>query len=165
MKTISSVCKTLLLLIMIAVINIANAQNKKADKTPTIKTLIENNSFVFHPQTALPMSSGAKQITPDFELMVSKDTIVSYLPYYGRAYTAGYGSTESPLNFRSTKFDYTVTPKHKGGWDIIIKTKDNSENIIYTLSISADGYGILQATSDNRQPISFNGYITERKTN
>ena len=32
-----------------------------------------------------------------------------------------------------------------------------------TLDVSSDGYASLQVTSNNRQPISFNGYVTERK--
>jgi hypothetical protein len=53
-----------------------------------------------------------------------KDTINAYLPFYGKAYSIPYGSNEGGIKFTSTDFNYTLTPKKKGSWDITIIPKD-----------------------------------------
>ena len=153
--------KIIAILIVLSSMQAGLAQNKKTDKAALVKSLIDTKMFVFYPQTAMPMSGNVRQLTPDFDLTINKDTLTSYLPYFGRAYNVEYGATQSPFNFTSTRFDYVVTAKKKGGWDIVITIKDAKEQITYMLSLSASGYGSLQITSTNRQPISFNGYVTE----
>jgi hypothetical protein len=118
---------------------------------------------VFVAQTALPTSGRSRQLTSYFDLQVSKDTINSDLPYFGRAYTAPVYPTQSPLNFTSTNFQYTVTNNKKGGWDIVIVPKDLQDPKQISLSIFDNGTASATVTSTNRQPIAFNGYVKAKK--
>ena len=133
------------------------------EKDSTIKNIVENRQFVFHAQTALPSTGGSRQLTSAYDLKVSKDSLVSSLPYFGRAYSATYGATDGGLNFTSTKFDYKTSARKKGGWEISIKPKDVTDFREFFLTISENGYGTLRALTNNRQPISFNGYISSKK--
>jgi hypothetical protein len=133
------------------------------DKASTIKNLIESKQFVFHAQTALPASGASRQLTSDYDLKVSNNTVVSYLPFFGRAYSVPYGATDGGFNFTSTRFEYSATGRKKGGWEISIKPKDVSDFREFLLTISETGYGTLQAITNNRQPISFAGYVTPIK--
>jgi len=149
--------------LMIAfVLFIASRANAQADQA-TVKSSIESKQFIFHAQTALPTSGRSRQLTTDYDLRVSPDSLISNLPFYGRAYSVPYGSGDGGFNFTSTKFEYTATPGKKRGWNISIKTKDVTDFREFSLSLSDDGYGTLQALSNNRQPMSFTGYITEVK--
>ena len=139
------------------------AQNKKEKKAAAIKSMVEAQNYVFKAQTALPTSGSTRQLTTDFDLRVSKDTIISDLPYFGRAYTAPLNPAEGPLRFTSTNFQYTSTPKKKGGWDIVITPRDLQDPRQLTISIFDNGSASVVVTSYNRQPISFNGYITAKK--
>ncbi|OQP62667.1 hypothetical protein A3860_27025 [Niastella vici] len=141
----------------------AMAQNKKEDKKAEIKNIVEARNFVFKAQTALPSSGNARQLTYDFDLTVSKDTIISDLPYFGRAYTAPLNPSVGPLNFTSTDFHYKVTDRKKGGWVINITPKDQQDPKQFTLNIFDNGSASVVVTSYNRQPISFNGYVTAKK--
>jgi len=138
-------------------------QDKQAAKDAAIKNLVDSQSYDFVVQTVTPLSGRTRQLTSDYDLQVTKSSIVSYLPYFGRAYQAPINSTQSPLTFTSKDFEYTATPAKKGGWNVLIKPKDNREVQQMNLSISASGYGSLQVTSTNRQPISFYGYIKALK--
>ena len=129
------------------------------DKASEVKTMVDSRQFTFRAQTALPMSGRSKQLTSEYYLKVFKDSAISELPYFGRAYSASYGATEGGFHFTTTKFDYSSTPGKKGGWEISIKPKDVRDFREFSLSISDNGYGTLQAFSSNRQPISFHGYI------
>lgn len=141
---------------------IGTAQNKK-DKKAQIKSIVEAQNYVFKAQSALPTSGATRQLTSDYDLRISKDTIFSDLPYFGRAYTAPLNPSEGPLRFTSTDFQYTVTNRKKGGWDVIITPKDVQDPRQINMSIFDNGTASVIVTSYNRQPISFNGYITARK--
>jgi hypothetical protein len=137
----------------------ANAQAKDS----AVKAMVESRRYVFHARTALPQSGPSKVLTTDYYLKVIHDSIVSELPFYGRAYSSSYGSTSGGFHFTSTKFDYVSKPGKKGGWEIVIKPKDVQDFRQFSLSISTSGFGTLQVLSNNRQPISFTGDITSMK--
>lgn len=137
---------------------------KKQDKAAQIKSLIDSRNYVFVAQNAFPMGGRMRNITPDYNLTVSADSVVSYLPFFGRAYTStDYGASKSPLDFKTKSFDYDAKPGKKDGWSITIKPKDNKGVQSMNLTVSSEGYASLQVTSTDRSAMSFNGYITERK--
>ncbi|MDQ3843821.1 MAG: DUF4251 domain-containing protein [Bacteroidota bacterium] len=152
----------LTLLILCAQMNV-QAQNEEKDKEAAVKAMVEARDYVFKAQIALPMGGSTVQLTSDFDMRVTKNEIVTYLPYYGRAYSAPINPGEGGIRFTSTNFDYKVQEKKKRGWTIIIQPKDARDVRQLTLSISRSGYANLQVNSNNRQPISFTGYIAERR--
>jgi len=134
-----------------------HAQN--LDKS-VVQNFINSKEFVFKAQTVLPMSGASRQLTSEYDVKFLGDSIVAYLPYFGRAYSAGYGEGGG-IDFTSTKFEYKIQQRKKG-WDISIKPGDAKDVQQLNLTVSENGYATLQVTSNNRQPISFNGYIVER---
>lgn len=136
---------------------------KKAARLAAIKSMVESQNYTFKAQTALPLGLRIRQLTSDYDLKVTKESIISYLPYFGRAYTAPIDPTKGGIQFTSKDFDYTLTPGKKDGWTVVIKPKDYRDVQQMTLSISSEGYTQLQVTSTNRQPISFNGQIVAPK--
>ncbi len=140
-------------------ISVSSVRVYSQSEESSIKNSIENKQFVFEAQTAIPSSGISRQLTSLYDLKVSKNSVVSSLPFFGRAYSLPYGSTEGGFNFTSNKFDYSVVSRKKGGWDISIKPKDIQDFREFSLSISENGFGTLQALSNNRQPISFTGRI------
>ena len=140
------------------------AQQKKQDKKTMIKDAVEAENYVFIPQTAIPASGNTRQLTYDFDLRVSKDTVVSDLPYFGRAYTAPVNPEQGPLSFTSTKFQYTINDRKKGGWNVMIKPQDlQQDQVQIMMSIFENGNASVTVNSTNRQPIVFNGYIRAKK--
>jgi hypothetical protein len=142
---------------------------KKQAKEQTIKTLVENNNFVFDANYAIPQRGGSRQLTSTYDLTVKKDSIIAYLPYFGRAYLSpAPGETEGGIKFACTNFSYDKKQGKNGSWNITIKPKDKDitnwrdvQQMI--LTISADGYASLNVISSNRDPISFNGEILAKE--
>ena len=128
-----------------------------------VQNAVETKEFVFKAQTVMPMSGGSKQLTTEYDVKFLGDSIVSYLPYFGRAYNASYGSTDGGINFTSTKFEYKAKAGKKGAWDITVKPKDAKEIQEMNFTISENGSTSLRVTSTNRQPISYYGHIVNRK--
>jgi len=134
--------------------------DKKKEKAALIKSIVvDSQHYVFEPQIALPTTGSSRNLTYGYQLLVSKNKVESYLPYFGRAYSVDYGSTQSPLEFNSTDFTYTLTERKKGGWDIKIEYKDTKDAVKMILSVFDSGSASLQVMSNNRQPISFNGFV------
>ena len=138
-------------------------ENKNVKKSSQIQDFINSKNYVFVAQTALPIGGRAINLTSPYEVRVSGDTVASDLPYFGRAFVAPMNPSEGGIHFTSTNFDYTVKGRKKGGWDIAILPKDSKDVRQMLLTVSESGYGTLQVVSNNRQQISYNGYVKERK--
>jgi hypothetical protein len=157
MKTLKSISASLALFILMIA---APANAQKTDEA-TVKKLVDSKDFVFVAQTMLPMNGPSRPITSDYDMRVSQDSLVTYLPYFGRAY-APILPGEGGINFTSSKFTYAAQPGKKGGWNINILPKDTKDVRQLNLSVSKNGYASLQVTSNNRQAISYYGYLRER---
>lgn len=142
--------------------------DKKATRAAEVKKMINKMNYVFNATYVNPLRGGGKALTSEYDVTVSKDKLVVYLPYFGRAYSAPMDASDGGIKLNTTHFDYKVTENKKGGWDTAIKPKEKgtqgSKDVQQLrLTISADGYGTLQVTGLNRDPISFNGNIEEIK--
>lgn len=151
--------KSLLVFILAGSSMVIHAQD--LDKS-VVQNFIKTKEFVFKAQTVLPMTGMSRQLTSEYDVRFLGDSVVAYLPYFGRAYSAGYGEGGA-IDFTSTKFEYKVKERKKGGWDISIKPQDAKDVQALNFTVSENGYATLQVTSNNRQSISYNGYVMERK--
>lgn len=129
-----------------------------------VPSAIKAKRYVFQARNAIPTGGRNRQLSSGYTLEVTGDTLVAYLPYFGRAYTAPIDPSKGGIQFTSVNFDYTEQERSKGGWNIRIKPTDNREVRDFYLTISANGYGTLQVNSINRQPISFTGIIEPAKS-
>jgi hypothetical protein len=163
MKSLRYFSQLILFLAFLGVAPIAlNAQEKAADKAAAVNRLIQDQQYTFHAQYALPASGRQRYLTTDYTVDVSRDTVVSDLPFFGRAYSAPIDPAEGGIKFTSTNFEYNLTERKKGGWDIAIRPKDVNGAQQLMLRVYDNGTASLQVNSSNRQSISFNGYVSGR---
>lgn len=157
----------------------ANAQTDKATTTK----IVNDKNFIFVATSATPLNTmdvtnvlnkmagpptgGTINLsTGNYDLRITPDSLISYLPFYGRAFNVtsyGGNNDESGYKFTSTKFSYETKKGRKKGWNIAIQTKDVRDNVRMNLSISEGGYATLSVVSNNKQSITFNGYLKEAK--
>lgn len=138
-----------------------DAKEKKRD-AQTIQQLLESKEFVFRAQSVTPVGGGFRQLTSEYDLRLLGDSLVSYLPYFGRAHTAPLDPQQSGIQFTSTDFSYEVKSKKKG-WDIQLQPKDVASVQQMHLNVTTSGRASLLVISTNREPISFNGVIAQRR--
>jgi hypothetical protein len=125
-----------------------------------VKTLVDSGNYVFHAQSAISMGGRIRQLETDYTLTVTRGKITVDLPYFGEATAAPVDPNESGIQMTSTVFDYTVKPRKKDGWNVMIKPKEDKSVQQISLTISSEGYISAQVVSRNRQPITFNGVIS-----
>ena len=135
---------------------------KQSAKEESVRKMIEAQDYVFKAQFVLPSRGRSRQLTSEYDLSVTKSKIEAYLPFFGRAYTAPLNPAEGGIKFSSSDFDYKVKEKKKGGWEIVMKPEDTREVTKMYLSVSTSGYASLRIISNNRDAISFNGYVQNR---
>jgi|SRR5690606_30475884 hypothetical protein len=133
----------------------AERQEKRKEE---VKRMIQDQSFVFIPTHAMPLGGGSIQLSYTFEAEVKGDSVFSYLPFYGVAYHVEYGSRNSPFDFSLPIENYEVEEDDKG-YRITLEVKNKMDFITYSLFVSEMGYSTLNATSTNRQAISYYGRI------
>jgi hypothetical protein len=148
---------------LLAIVLWSNVLHAQSPDKGQVRSFVESKEFTFKARTVMPMSGGSRQLTTDYDVRLLGDSIISYLPYFGRAYTATYGTESGGVEFTSTQFEYKAKARKKGGWDITIKPKDVKEVQELDFTVSDDGSASLRVTSTNRQPISFYGNVVQRK--
>lgn len=133
-------------------------QEKQEQKKEEIKNLLEEKTFVFKPTHAMPLGGGSIFLSHSFDAEIKGDTLVSYLPFYGVAYRAEYGSRQSAFDFTQPIESYEFEQKDDG-YQVNIDVKNKMDYLTYNFHISELGYATLNVTSTNRQAISFYGRI------
>jgi hypothetical protein len=173
--------RTLKNLFLVILLFSAAGLKAQTDKATTLK-ILEAQNYVFVATSAMPMNAsdinkvmsrmpgytgGAGNINlngSSYDLTVTKDSVVAYLPYYGRSFTPKIGGIdEGGIKFKSKSFSYKATMRKKGGWLVTITPKDVRDNYRLTLIVTTAGYATLTVTNNTQQPISFSGYMAEPK--
>ena len=161
MKTLPvSLSSTLGLSLAFLIVPFFSRAQSATNSEAAIKALVDSGNYVFHAQAAISMSGRTRQLDAGYMVTITKGKITADLPYFGDAYSAPMDPTESGIQMTSTVFDYSVKPRKKDGWNVMIKPKDDKQVQQIALTISSAGYISAQVVSRNRQPITFNGIIS-----
>jgi hypothetical protein len=122
----------------------------------------QGKEYIFRPQMVYPVNSGARQLNGGFELRFSLDSIFCYLPYYGTAYNAAYGSSNDVLHFGTTDFDYKEQQNKKGERTIVLKPRNRKEIREINITLYPGGDAYVWINFSQRQNIAYRGpVITE----
>ncbi|PIF02328.1 MAG: hypothetical protein CR996_00130 [Draconibacterium sp.] len=132
--------------------------DKEAQRIEEVSQLVDSQAFEFEVRMVNPMSGSSFVPTTDYETKLKNDSLYSYLPFFGRAYSVEYGSMESPMIFDAA-IQTVSTKKTKNGYLINIRVQNKNDNLEYNYHISATGSTTLSVSSTNRQIISYNGDI------
>ena len=150
---------------VILLLNVSCAAKKSAAELSEQRRIlvekIENQQFKFIANYAIPRGNfQPRYLTSTYDVVVTRDTVYSHLPYFGVAYQAPWDPSESPLIFNSTKFDYSVTEgRRSGSWNINIRIHDRKNPMVYIFTLWENGSGDLVVWDSSRQSISFRGDV------
>lgn len=137
-------------------------KERQAKKAAEIKAMVDGQHYIFVAEFVQPQRGGDHYLTSSYDLRVTKDSLIAYLPYFGRAYVAPINPDDAGMNFTATNFEYNAV-NSKNGWEIAIKPKDTKDVRSLQISISKDGYANLHINSTNRDAIGYQGHIEGKK--
>ena len=132
----------------------------RIEKQKQIQALITSKEFVFEATYALPQGGKSIYLTgSSYTVKFHSDTIESYLPFFGRAYSVDYGG-EGGIKFvgKPTEFN-VVTLKAEKGYNINATIKAPKDYYKLHLSVTPVGNATLIVDSNQRSSISYQGEI------
>ena len=136
---------------------------KEAKKIEKTKALLESKDYVFTATQALPSGMRTVNLDGSYDMKIKGDEAICFLPFYGRAYSAGYGGGEGPFDFTLPIENYTLENEKKGGYMVKFDVKNKNDNINFTFNIGSTGSTSLTVTSTNRESINFYGDIEAKE--
>jgi len=130
------------------------------EKQQQTEALMNAREFVFVGRTAIPTGFKTMDLTTNTNYVkFHPDSIESYMPFFGKAYSSiGYGG-DGGLKFSGKPEDYTVTKGAKN-YQVNATVKGANDYYKISLSVSFEGSATLSIISNNRSSISYNGEIS-----
>ncbi len=133
-------------------------KQKKAEKEASIQKLIENKAYTFTVRSASTYDGHRINQLTDFDLTLKNDSVLAYLPYFGRAFVADFpsgGGIELETNIMDFKQE-----ESKKGYIISFEAEDSKKrNYDFILTVGKSGYADLSVRPENKSMISYDGII------
>jgi len=128
-----------------------------------MESLIKSGDYEFTIRSASPSGGRTIQITTSYSLKAVDGKYQAYLPYFGRAYSAGYGENGG-IEFNGYPENLEITRNDKKKTVTAAFTiRSEKDQFKVSLMVSASGYGNMMISSDKRQSISYYGITGELK--
>lgn len=145
----------------------------------TLNQLVNTEQFTFMARRANPTNievinimnslphpaAGTRLLELDhgYTLVLKNKELEVTLPYFGRVFNPTYNPTDNSFRFTSKYFLLTKTLNRKGNWMFTLKPQDvKSVKAIY-IEVFKNGKAFVAVDSDDRQPISYDGYLMKNE--
>lgn len=134
----------------------AKKERNAADFEQTA-ALIESGKYQFTVRSASPSGGRTIQITSEYSLKASEGNFEAHLPYFGRAYSGGYGESQS-VEFNGKSENFEISRKeNRNNISVSFTIKSGTDQYTVNLEVGASAYGTLKISNPKKQPISYYG--------
>lgn len=158
MKRLFLLCTTAALLAACATTDSAERQRRQAGITRRLADSIQARSLTVDIDMMHTQRGGSHYVSPEFYLRLQGDSVFSYLPYFGRAYTVPYGGGKG-LDFQAPVMDYKAGEGRKGATRITFTARNEEDEYRFSLDVFGNGKAYLHVSPQNREQISYDGSI------
>lgn len=134
------------------------AQDKKSEKTQRIKESVESGTYSVDIDRAFPMGGRSVNLTSPYSIDIKGDSVYSYLPYYGRAYSAPYGGGNG-MRFEKPVTNYKVAFDKDDKATIEFATRSDDDRYEFRIQIYSNGTTTVFVQPTNKQSITYHGEI------
>lgn len=153
----------LVLLLGIQPLFAQSKKEKKEQKENEVKELLDSGRYTIEVNRALPVGGSSINLTSPYSLELRDDSVISYLPYFGRAYTVPYGGSNG-LRFDEPVTNYSITyDKKKKKALVKFEVRTSEDNYTYSVDVFMNGNSIIHVQPLNKQSITFHGEIAPSK--
>lgn len=163
-KTAALLTITIVLTLMACATSQMTRQEKAMQKAQLAERIINdlnNRHYQIDVNDATPDGWGRViHLTSLYSVTVAGDTLISYLPFFGRAYSVPYGGG-SGLNFTGVISQYDETISRKGEHIISMEVVSKEDSYRYIISVFDNGRATVSVTPRQRSHIFFSGNYHE----
>ncbi|MBR3027409.1 MAG: DUF4251 domain-containing protein [Bacteroidales bacterium] len=122
-----------------------------------VTNALDNRDYKIAIDRMYPMR-GSRQVSYGYSVEVRNDTLISYLPYFGRAYNVPYGGGKG-LNFTAPIGSYQEFMKRNGQRHIEIGVTNEEDTYFYTIEVFDNGNSSVEVRARQRERISYSGNV------
>ena len=133
-----------------------------AELSVNVTNALNNRDFMIAIDRMYPMRGSSRHVTYGYSVEVRNDTLISYLPYFGRAYNVPYGGGKG-LNFTAPIGSYQEFMKRNGQRHIEIGVTNDEDTYFYTIEVFDNGNSSVDVRARQRERISFSGNLDFEK--
>ena len=140
----------------------ARREKDKILKVNLIDSLMNSKEFVYEATQVMPLGGAPIHLTGNSNFVkFHPDSIESYMPFFGRAYSIDYGG-DGGIKFEGKPVKYTITKLKEGrGYEIDATVPVPRDIYQLRLIVSPDGSATLSINSNSRSAISYYGDIVK----
>lgn len=131
---------------------------KRALKAAQVATSLASRHYKVDVRMMYPLRGKASHVNGSYSLEVKGDTLMSYLPYFGRAYSLPYGGGKG-LNFTETIGRYESATDEKGRTQVAIVVNNGEDVFTYMLEVYDNGSATIDVYARERESIRFSGEL------
>jgi len=131
---------------------------KSEIKAEKVEKSIKSGRYEITVNQVNPMTGRVRHLTSDYSVRISGDSCYVYLPYFGRAYSLPYGG-DGGIKVTNVMENYKMNKEGKS-YTISFSAKGNDDTFRFSVSVWINGSTEINVTSNNRQTISYSGYLT-----
>lgn len=124
-----------------------------------VKQAVEAKRFTIDVDRVIPSGMKSRNLTPSYTFALKGDSAQSYLPYFGRAYSAPYGGGEGGVKFDTVTTNYKQEYDKKGNATIRFRVKTEEDSYEFFLTVYTNGSATINVSSVNKQAITYYGEL------
>lgn len=129
-----------------------------AELSANVTNALNNRDYKIAIDRMYPMKGSSRHVTYGYSVEVRNDTLISYLPYFGRAYNVPYGGGKG-LNFTAPISSYLEFMKRNGQRHIEIGVTNDEDTYLYTIEVFDNGNSSVDVRARQRERISYSGNV------
>ena len=134
------------------------SKSGRSEKERVVREIVDSGRIKIDVDRAVPMAGRSVNLTSPYSLEIHGDSILSYLPYFGRAYSAPYGGGEG-LTFKEVATEKEQTSEKKGSSEIKFRVKTKEDVYMFRVEVYPNGSVTINVTPVNKQAITFYGDV------
>ena len=140
----------------------ATSEERVAEKARKVTSALNERRFTILVDRMYPLRGSSRSISYGYSVEVRNDSLLSHLPYFGRAYAIPYGGGKG-LSFSAPIISYQEYQKKHNLRHIEIGLTNDEDTYLYTIEVFDNGKSSIDVQSRQREPISFSGDMEEER--
>lgn len=152
--------KMMVVSVLVMLVGCATSRDGSAQQEELAKRVsaaLDNHQFKIDVDMMNPRMWSMRHVSYGYSVEVRNDTLISYLPYFGRAYSVPYGGGKG-LNFSAPIKSYTEYEK-KGKRYVRIGVSNEEDTYTYKLEVFSNGKASIDVQPRERESISYSGEL------
>lgn len=129
-----------------------------AELSANVTNALNSRDYKIAIDRMYPMRGSSRHVSFGYSVEVRNDTLISYLPYFGRSYNVPYGGGKG-LNFSALIGSYQEFMKKNGQRHIEIGVTNDEDTYFYTIEVFNNGSSSIEVRARQRERISYTGNV------